>query len=286
MTGSVRGRAAGVDVPSTVEQQILKVNELLATQEALPTKLEAVAEILERTVPGCDAVSIALVIGGGVSTVAASDQLAIEADLVQYAFDQGPCLTAARRHATVRVDLMAAEERYAHFAPGAIELGVESVLSIPLVQGSEVVGSINLYSCHREAFDTDEVTAALRPLTEYAAELIAGSPIYDEARHLAEEVIDLAATRDVVAQATGILRVWESATEEVARRALDERARRLGVSVIEAARAVVAAAVPRSVPAEPGPGEPGEVAPHESGAAAPAESGEVPREGRGDVEPS
>lgn len=272
------GQGVTVDVSSAVAQQILKVNELLATQQVLPAKLEAVAEILERTVPGCDAVSIALVIGGGVSTVAASDQLAIEADLVQYAFNQGPCISAARQRSTVRIELVAADERFAHFAPGAVELGVESVLSLPLLQGGEVVGSINLYSCHRDAFDTDEITATLRPISEYAAELIARSPVYGEARQLAEEVIDLTAAGDVVAQATGILRVWESTTVEAASRALDERARRLGVSVVEAARAVVAAAVSEPVPDEPEPGEPSN--------AAPDESGEEPHEGRGDGEPS
>lgn len=72
-------------LPKELLPQVERVNRLLATQQTMPHKLEAIAEVIERTVPGVDAAAVALVVEEATITGAASSQLAIEADLVQYA---------------------------------------------------------------------------------------------------------------------------------------------------------------------------------------------------------
>ncbi|HEX2577712.1 MAG TPA: GAF and ANTAR domain-containing protein [Aquihabitans sp.] len=229
-----------MDGPDQLKTQIDRVNHLLSTQRTLPAKLEAIAEVLERTIPRCDAVSVALVLESASVTGAASSQLAVEADLVQYAHNQGPCLTSAQTRSVVRIDVLSQDERFEHFAPGAIEIGVESVVSVPLLHGATVVGSINLYSTEPHAFD-DAALEHVRPIADYAADVISHSPLYAEALGLVEELVSYTGDRDVVAQAIGILRVREHADEAAAVALLQAEADRRGVSVPDAARAVVEA---------------------------------------------
>src|SRR3954468_12148363 len=135
-----------MQLPEPLLRRIDAVNRCLRTDQVLPNKLEAVAELIERILPDCDAVSIGIVAQGLIATGAASGQLAVEADLVQYDRDEGPCLSSALQVRSVRIDVLGQDERFVHFAAGAMRFDVASTLSIPLRHGDSAVGSVNLYS--------------------------------------------------------------------------------------------------------------------------------------------
>lgn len=239
-----------MDLPRELLPQIERVNRLLATQQTMPHKLEALAEVIERTVPGSDAVSVALVVEGSAVTGAASSQVAIEADLVQYAFNQGPCLLSVKEHRPVRIDLLRQDETFEHFAPGAVELGVESVLSVPVVWSGDVVGSFNLYSHERGAF-SDATLDQVRPLADYAAEVIAHSPLYAASLDLVEGLVATVTDVDDIQMAVGMLMRGRSldadaAWEQLRRQALAENA-----SIADVARRLLARS---RAEAEPGDG--------------------------------
>src|SRR4051812_40406218 len=158
-----------------LQDRIVTVNRILVTQRTLPARLDAVAAIIERMISACDAVSIGLVLKGEAGTAATSGDLAIEADLAQYSTGEGPCLDSVSTGQTVHVEILEHDENYRHFAPLAVELGVEAVLSVPLVHEDRVVGSANLYSAHAHGL-TDIDLANLAPVFGYAAEAIATSP--------------------------------------------------------------------------------------------------------------
>lgn len=229
-----------MELPDEVRHRLDRVNRLLATQRTMPNKLEAVAEILERTVPDADAVSIALVLEDAAVTGAASSQLAIEADLVQYGWNEGPCLLAVQERRPVRIEIMEHDERFAHFAPGAVELGIRSSYSVPLLWDGDVVGSINLYSRRSDAFDVD-LASQLDPIAGYAAEVIAGSPLYAESLGLVEGLSGMLADNDAVHTVVGLLRgTGRAADEEEALQVLERRAAALGCSVADAAWGILA----------------------------------------------
>lgn len=246
------------DLPPDVRQEIERLDGVLRSQRTLATKLEAVSELVQATVPACDGASVSLVVEEASFTGAASSQLAIEADLAQYRHDEGPCLTAVSESSTVRIDLLHHDERFQHFAPIAIEMGVESVLSIPLLSGGAVVGSLNMYSTQADAFD-DDVPEQVAPLTDYAAGLIVASPVYASALHLLRrllEVVDDSAQMEI---AVGILIVREDLTPAAAWQHLSRLAADDGSSVVEVARRMVA----RFEADRTGPRGPGPVAPQE-----------------------
>lgn len=204
-----------MELPEKLHQLVGGVNKLLATQRTLPSKLEAVSELLERTVPNCDAVSVALIVEGTAVTAGISSLLAIEADLVQYGYNEGPCLTAVRQASTVRIDVHGHDERFEHFAPGAIELGVESILSIPLVHGATVVGSINMYSNRPHGFDGD-TEVCVRPVAEYATQVIVRSPLYAASLELIDGIVAHVAEKAAISTAIGFLMASRDLSKEQA----------------------------------------------------------------------
>jgi transcriptional regulator with GAF, ATPase, and Fis domain len=226
-----------MDLPDELRPYLDRVNRLAATQATLPSKLEAVAEVLKRTVPGCDAVSIALVVEEAAVTGAVSSQLAVEVDLVQYAHDEGPCLTSMAERSPVRIDVLRQDERFEHFAPGAIEVGVESSLSVPVIWGGTVVGSLNLYSTEPNAF-TDATLTRVAPIADYAAEVIGGSPLHAASMDLVEGLVTTVKDNDDIQIAIGFLIGAGTVTPAEAWAILRDRALKTGTSVAETARQV------------------------------------------------
>lgn len=164
------------DLPEETVEKLSRVNKLLRTQRTLPARLETVVAIAKRTIPNCDAAGISMLIEGKPTSAAVSDRLAVEVDLVQYETGEGPCLAAIADSQVVRIDLLPMETRFSRFAPGALALEINSVLSTPLDARGRTVGALNLYSRLPEAFDA-RAEEAVQPLAEVAADAIGTSPL-------------------------------------------------------------------------------------------------------------
>ena len=234
-----------MNLPEELLTRIEVVNRVLATERTLPAKLEAVVELLERTVPRCDSASVALTLESDTATTAAATgQLALEADLVQYRHRDGPCLWAVTHAKVVRIDMLDQDERFEHFAPGAIEAGVRSSLSIPLLWNGRVVGSFNLYSTTANAF-SDELVTSLTPIADYAGLLIGSSPLFVYSLDLLRQLAFTVNERDRIATAIGVLSVRENTDDQAAWVSLQRRAIEEETSVGDMARRVVESLRPR-----------------------------------------
>jgi GAF domain-containing protein len=216
---------------------IARVDVLARTESTVRAKLEAAAHLAARVVPGCDAVSVAIVLEGEVFTAAVTDRVALEVDLIQYRFGEGPCLDVLEGGA-VRVDLIE-DERYQRFAPGAIDAGVLAVLSVPCRSGDRVVGSVNLYSRESGGFDDAASEAAAAPFAAYAAEVIGESQVLAAAISLVDAAASRMEEASIVNQAIGIVAARASSSMEAALATLGEIALRRGVDVRTVAEAVL-----------------------------------------------
>lgn len=237
-------------LPDESIERLARVSRLLSTERALPARLEAVAAIAKRTVPNCDAAGISLLIDGQPTTTAASDRLAVEIDLVQYDTGQGPCLAAIDDATAIRIDILERDSRFTRFAPGALALDIDSVLSLPLVVRDRVVGALNLYSRRADAFDAEAEETA-QPLAEYAAEIVGTSPLYAYALDMVDGLVESMETQAIIAQATGIIAASEEQTSEHAL----ERIRSLALTSGESMRTVAEWVIeerPRSPVQRPG----------------------------------
>ena len=78
---------------------------------------------------GC---SVTVAAGSEFMTPAASNELAMELDLAQYAAQDGPCVAACRDGQEHSIVVMSREDAYPGFAAAAMQHGVRSSLSLPL----------------------------------------------------------------------------------------------------------------------------------------------------------
>jgi GAF domain-containing protein len=203
------------ELPPEAIEKLARVTKLLRTQRTLPAKLETVVALAKETVPNCDAAGIALLIDGEPTSAAVSDRLTVEVDLVQYETGQGPCLAAIDGSNVIRIDVLERDSRFTRFAPGALALDVNSVLSMPLVARGRSVGALNLYSRRQNAFDAAAEEIA-RPLADHAAEVIGTSPLYAYSLEMVEGLVESLETQALIGQASGIIMAEEGRTSDEA----------------------------------------------------------------------
>jgi GAF domain-containing protein len=101
-------------------------------------------------------------IGAGVSVVegrstrhslAATSEVVLEADALQYHLDQGPCLDACRRGAPVLVANLQRDGRWPAWTKAVRALNITSLMSVPLVSAGGVRGAMKVYCDLPGAFD-------------------------------------------------------------------------------------------------------------------------------------
>jgi GAF domain-containing protein len=165
-----------------------------------------VAEITTAALPRAAIAGIAMLGEDGRPTTRIyTDEESPEIDEGQYRSGNGPCLDAWREARTVRIDeMLAAREDYPDFANLALDHGVLSTLSLPLIAGEEAIGALNLYS--REAFGfspEDEVLG--EELATTAAVVLANASAYWAAFALGEGLKEALRSRAVIEQAKGML---------------------------------------------------------------------------------
>ncbi|HEY0638761.1 MAG TPA: GAF and ANTAR domain-containing protein, partial [Pseudonocardiaceae bacterium] len=91
---------------------------------------------------------------GRIDTPAASDQIPLRVDAIQYEVDQGPGLDVIREHRSYVISDLAVEDRWPGFSRRVVrETGVRSMLALRLFVGEDTLGVLNLHSCDVAAFD-------------------------------------------------------------------------------------------------------------------------------------
>lgn len=97
---------------------------------------------------------------GRPTTVVYTERMVTELDQVQYDWDRGPCLDAARTHTVFEVEDMRVEDRWPEFAAACVEHGIHSSLSMPVVAANDGIGALNFYSRHAGHFDEEKRAVA------------------------------------------------------------------------------------------------------------------------------
>jgi GAF domain-containing protein len=138
-----------VDQLSQVVRSLRPVRDV---DETLDTITAAAVE----NIPGVDHASVSVINAqGAMETLVPTDAFVAEADLLQIELGEGPCLDAALKIPLVRVDDMAAETRWAKYAPRAAAMGVGSQMAMYLFQERQSLGGLNLYFDQPHAITTD-----------------------------------------------------------------------------------------------------------------------------------
>jgi GAF domain-containing protein len=159
--------------------------------------LRLVVDVTVHEVPGARHASVTLLGRDGGSTPVFTDQLVASLDGLQYDAADGPCLVAAYAREVVRVDDLAADQRWPVFGPEAVRRGMASLLSFPLFVDAGGLGALNLYAPEAFAFPPQAERVG-SPLAAHAAVAMA-------AARTAADLRTGMASRDTIGQAKGIL---------------------------------------------------------------------------------
>jgi anti-anti-sigma factor len=200
--------------------------------------LRLVTALAETTVENADGVSVTLERHGRVMTVAASDDAVKLMDRHQYDTGEGPCLAAKAEGEWFYIESLAEETRWPHFVPLALEQGIQSILSSPLMTKQLPQGALNIYSSKERAFGTREQELAAL-FAEQASEILTTAEPDESAAQVDQRLARALAAREVIHQAQGVLIERHGMTAEAASRALHRAARATGGKVADYADEVV-----------------------------------------------
>ncbi|NJC21593.1 GAF domain-containing protein [Arthrobacter pigmenti] len=94
------------------------------------------------------------------ATVASSSDEAKAMDEIQYAFDDGPCLRAAREQYTVVVEDFRTEDRFGDYTDAIVGHGLRSALGVPVILEGAANAGLDLYCREARVFNGGHIEAA------------------------------------------------------------------------------------------------------------------------------
>ena len=160
--------------------------------------LETMVEVALSSLTDIDHVGVTLAHRDGrLETVAATDQFVLELDQIQYAHDEGPCLTALRDGPPLTVvEYARHEQRWPLFIPAAVQRGVTAQMGVRLFAGDRTVGVMNLYATRSETISEE---------TKQLAEMFAthAALAYGQTRRI-DDLQGAIAHREIIGKAIGI----------------------------------------------------------------------------------
>jgi GAF domain-containing protein len=181
-----------------------ELGRLSLAEHSLESLLQRVTALAAGVLPGEPEISLTILGGRRPATVAASGDLALRLDEVQYRLSSGPCLTAASTGVPAEVVDTGAPGEWPDFAGEAAAAGCGSVLSFPLPARERVAGALNVYARRFTVADRRTRDLVSR-FADYAVVPVSNMYLYESAVERAEHLAAALDSRAVIDQAKGIL---------------------------------------------------------------------------------
>lgn len=172
-------------------------------------------------------------------TVASSQEKASRLDETQYRTGDGPCLTAIRKQVVVHVPDLTSDDRWPAYTAAALEAGVGSSLSVPLILEGEAEAGLNLYSTRSHGF-TGEDISMVETYSHHASKALR---LAVRISQLAEAKAHLTAameSRTTIDLATGAIMAQNRCSQETAMKILKIASSTRNVKLRDIAASVVA----------------------------------------------
>jgi GAF domain-containing protein len=224
-------------IPETLEA--LGELDAYLGSDTLLEQLTRTADLAQSLAPDLAGFSIASREHGITFTLVATDDEIAALDGVQY-LTTGPCVEAAHDGhgmATTAEDLFS-EPRWRALAQASAAAGVRSTVTFPIVDGDEVIGTVNLYGRSDDTFDGKHALLAT-VFRAWAPGAVTNADLSFSTRRLAEQAPTVLREDALVEAATGILASSREISLEAAREQLEDSAARAGVPVSKLAELIV-----------------------------------------------
>ena len=231
-----------LDLESALEQ----LSRVTVGAQSLQSSLEWIARLTVLAVPGAEGSGVTMLEGGHAETVFVSDPFVQAVDDIQYGLGQGPCITAAKEVRTVVSGALGTDRSWPRFGPRVRDLGVNSVLSVPLVTPpGEVMGALNIYAHGHDVFDADAAHRG-EVFATAAAVAVLNARALMQARRLSEQLTAAMKSRATIDQAIGILLSRQGGSPDDAFDTLKRLSQNQNVKLTVVAEGIVREAVQRA----------------------------------------
>jgi GAF domain-containing protein len=170
------------------------------TNYSLDETLDAIVLAAKVSVPGFDHAGISTIDRSGtITTRAATDEMVLKLDQLQYSLSEGPCVDSMREARVVSAPNIEHDERWPNYVAEATRsTGLRAQLGIRLfLDGQDTLGGLNLYSTQTAEIDDDSIAVA--ELFAAHAALALGN-----AREI-DQLNTALQSRKVIGQALGLL---------------------------------------------------------------------------------
>lgn len=201
-----------------------------ADRDVVDGALRLVVALARATVGGADGVSVSLRRHGRLATAAASDQTISDMDADQYDTGEGPCVDASVAGRWFHASSLATETRWPAFTPRARALGINAILSSPLLTGDGPVGALNIYSRTAAAFTPADQSLASVFAAEASA-ILAGVALSDTDSQPDRRLVEALQSRQMIALAQGMIMERDDVSADAAYSVLQRSARGRGISL-------------------------------------------------------
>lgn len=225
-------------IPETIEA----LAELIAVDDAdLLADLKKRADLVRALVPDCVGLSLASIEHGVTFTlVATSDEVAL-LDGVQYTLG-GPCVAAAHTDEVLEFhsggDAPLHEGDWQVFARATAAAGIQSTLSLPILDKEQVVGTVNLYAATPDAF-TGRHTALAVIFNAWAPGAVTNADLSFTTRETARQAPQRLRDDSKIQMTVGLIAFRAEIDIDDAHRLLTEAARRAGVATVDLAETII-----------------------------------------------
>ena len=183
--------------------------------------------------------AVTLIRPSAVCVVASSTEKARRADELQFAFQDGPCLTAATSGKAVEVNDFSTDQRWPEYFHEAAANGIGAVLAVPILLPGLAKSAINLYATGKHHFSDHEILT----VQGFAAQASAAVQLALRTENMQTRFEDLTAAtaaRSTIDMATGIIMNQLNCSQDAAFTVLRETANGRNENLREVAAALVA----------------------------------------------
>jgi GAF domain-containing protein len=182
---------------------------------------------------------VSLAANGSIRFVTAIDELTTQIEMLQEETQEGPCVDAYHTGTPVVVgDLRQIPGRWPKLGSLALELGVVSVVGIPMRLNGTRLGALNMYTAGPRDWIPEDVAAA-QVLANMATSYVAHASELERQRRTTEQLEEALQSRIVIEQAKGMLSAERKIPVDDAFKVLREHARSHNASLHAVAEAIV-----------------------------------------------
>jgi len=193
-------------------------------------------------------VTAVLGLGGSGVTMAEQGQLQFvttvtpdskELERSQEEHQEGPCRDAYETGEVVRVtDVRQESARWPDYAATATRLGVAGVAGIPMRDGDEVIGALNIYSSEPRQWSDEDIAVAV-VLADVATSYVLNAAKLHDQEQLSQQLQQALDSRVVIEQAKGITAHQNTVPVDQAYQLMRRHARNNNTSLRMVAEAIV-----------------------------------------------